>query len=43
MYSRTMKVPLAASGLRDSDIDLATSVVRSGNLTMGNEIKKFEN
>jgi CDP-6-deoxy-D-xylo-4-hexulose-3-dehydrase len=37
-----MRVPLAASGLRDSDIDLVTSVLRSGNLTMGNEVKKFE-
>jgi len=43
MYNRTMKVPLAASRLRDSDLDLVTSVVRSGNLTMGNEIKNLKN
>jgi CDP-6-deoxy-D-xylo-4-hexulose-3-dehydrase len=37
-----MRVPLATSGLRDSDIDLVTSVLRSGNLTMGKEVKTFE-
>ncbi len=42
MYSKGVKVPLAASGLRDSDIDLVTAVLRSGNLTMGKEVKHFE-
>ena len=37
-----MRVPLASSGLRESDIDLVIQVLRSGNLTMGSEVKKFE-
>ena len=37
-----MKIPLASSGLRASDIDLVTQVLKSGNLTMGKEVKKFE-
>jgi len=37
-----MRVPLAASGLRESDIELVNQVLRSGNLTMGAEVKKFE-
>ena len=37
-----MRVPLASSGLRDSDIDLVNKVLRSGNLTMGSEVKNFE-
>jgi CDP-6-deoxy-D-xylo-4-hexulose-3-dehydrase len=35
-------VPLASSGLRDVDIEIATQVLKSGNLTMGAEVKKFE-
>lgn len=37
-----MKVPLASSGLRESDIVEVVRVLRSGNLTMGAEVKKFE-
>lgn len=37
-----MRVPLASSGLRESDIELITQVLRSGNLTMGSEVRKFE-
>jgi CDP-6-deoxy-D-xylo-4-hexulose-3-dehydrase len=37
-----MRVPLASSGLRKSDIDAVMRVLESGNLTMGNEVKKFE-
>ncbi len=37
-----MRVPLASSGLRKSDIDAVMRVLDSGNLTMGNEVKKFE-
>lgn len=37
-----MRVPLASSGLRKSDIDAVMRVLESGNLTMGNEVKSFE-
>ena len=37
-----MRVPLASSGLRDSDIAAVIQVLKSGNLTMGQEVKKFE-
>jgi len=37
-----VRVPLASSGLRDSDIELVNIVLRSGNLTMGSEVKNFE-
>jgi CDP-6-deoxy-D-xylo-4-hexulose-3-dehydrase len=37
-----MKIPLAYSGLRDIDIEAVTNVLKSGNLTMGLEVKKFE-
>ncbi len=37
-----MKVPLASSGLRKSDIDAVIRVLESGNLTMGAEVKNFE-
>jgi CDP-6-deoxy-D-xylo-4-hexulose-3-dehydrase len=37
-----MKVPLASSGLRQIDIDAAVNVLKSGNLTMGNEVQLFE-
>jgi len=37
-----MKIPLAYSGLRDIDIEAVTNVLKSGNLTMGSEVKKFE-
>jgi CDP-6-deoxy-D-xylo-4-hexulose-3-dehydrase len=37
-----MKVPLASSGLRDSDIETVMRVLKSGKLTMGNEVKNFE-
>ena len=42
MYNLRMRVPLASSGLRDSDIELVNKVLRSGNLTMGSEVKNFE-
>jgi CDP-6-deoxy-D-xylo-4-hexulose-3-dehydrase len=35
-------VPLASSGLRNSDIDAVMRVLHSGNLTMGAEVKNFE-
>lgn len=37
-----VRVPLASSGLRNSDINLVTKVLHSGNLTMGSEVKNFE-
>ena len=37
-----MKIPLASSGLRNIDIDIATEVLKSGNLTMGKYVKEFE-
>jgi CDP-6-deoxy-D-xylo-4-hexulose-3-dehydrase len=37
-----MKIPLASVGLRDSDIEAVLRVLKSGNLTMGAEVKKFE-
>jgi len=37
-----MKIPLASSGLRDADIEAVIRVLQSGNLTMGQEVKKFE-
>jgi len=37
-----MKIPLASSGLRDSDIGAIMRVLQSGNLTMGAEVKNFE-
>jgi len=37
-----VRVPLASSGLRDSDIQAVVRVLNSGKLTMGNEVKKFE-
>jgi CDP-4-dehydro-6-deoxyglucose reductase, E1 len=37
-----MKIPLASSGLRQGDIDIAVSVLNSGQLTMGAQVKKFE-
>ena len=37
-----MRVPLAPSGLREQDIQAVIRVLRSGNLTMGNEVSSFE-
>lgn len=37
-----MRVPLASSGLREQDIDAVIRVLKSGNLTMGSEVKAFE-
>ena len=37
-----MRVPLASVGLRDQDIESAIEVLRSGNLTMGAKVAKFE-
>ena len=37
-----MKVPLASSGLRPQDIQAAVSVLNSGNLTMGRNVRDFE-
>ena len=37
-----MRVPLASTGLRDSDIATVLKILESGNLTMGEEVKKFE-
>ena len=38
-----MRIPLASSGLRQKDIDQLNIVLNSGKLTMGEEVKKFEN
>ena len=38
-----MKIPLACIGLRDGDIESAIKVLNSGDLTMGNQVKEFEN
>ena len=37
-----MRVPLASTGLRESDIEIVNQVLRSGKLTMGSEVKRFE-
>jgi len=37
-----MRVPLAPSGLRDKDIESVVSVLKSGNVTMGEKVKEFE-
>jgi CDP-6-deoxy-D-xylo-4-hexulose-3-dehydrase len=37
-----MRIPLASSGLREIDIQAATAVLKSGNLTMGAQVKGFE-
>lgn len=37
-----MRIPLASSGLRQVDIEIATNVLNSGNLTMGSQVKLFE-
>ena len=38
-----ISVPLASSGLREKDIQAAVTVLNSGNLTMGDSVKRFEN
>lgn len=38
-----MNIPLASSGLRESDVDLAIEVLKSGRLTMGERVLEFEN
>lgn len=38
-----MKIPLACIGLRDGDIASAIKVLNSGDLTMGSQVKEFEN
>ena len=37
-----MRVPLASVGLRDKDIEAVVGVLKSGNLTMGSEVRAFE-
>lgn len=37
-----MRVPLASTGLRPHDIASAIDVINSGNLTMGEQVQKFE-
>jgi len=37
-----MRVPLASTGLREIDIEIAVQVLKSGNLTMGAQVKNFE-
>lgn len=37
-----MRIPLASTGLRKADIEAVMRVLNSGNLTMGEEVKKFE-
>jgi dTDP-4-amino-4,6-dideoxygalactose transaminase len=38
-----MRIPLASSGLRPIDIQAADKVLNSGFLTMGKNVKEFEN
>jgi CDP-6-deoxy-D-xylo-4-hexulose-3-dehydrase len=38
-----VKIPLACIGLRDGDIATAIRVLNSGDLTMGSQVKEFEN
>lgn len=38
-----MRIPLALASLTESDISEAISVLKSGNLTMGNKVLEFEN
>jgi CDP-6-deoxy-D-xylo-4-hexulose-3-dehydrase len=40
---QNIAVPLASSGLRDKDILAAITVLNSGNLTMGENVLRFEN
>lgn len=40
---QNIEVPLASSGLRDKDILAAITVLNSGNLTMGENVMRFEN
>lgn len=37
-----VRIPLAVIGLTDPDIESAVSVLRSGNLTMGRQVREFE-
>jgi len=37
-----VRIPLASSGLREIDIKAATDTLNSGNLTMGSQVKQFE-
>jgi CDP-6-deoxy-D-xylo-4-hexulose-3-dehydrase len=37
-----MRIPLASNGLREKDIHAVMEVFRSGNLTMGSQVKHFE-
>jgi CDP-6-deoxy-D-xylo-4-hexulose-3-dehydrase len=37
-----MHIPLASSGLREKDIHLAVQTLKSGNLTMGEQVRIFE-
>ena len=37
-----MHIPLASNGLREVDINAAVEVLRSGKLTMGENVRKFE-
>ena len=41
-YISTVRIPLASSGLRQIDIEVASEVLNSGKLTMGEQVKKFE-
>ena len=37
-----MRIPLASNGLRKQDIEAAISVLNSNHLTMGSNVRKFE-
>lgn len=37
-----MRIPLASSGLRPKDIDEVIKTLKSGNLTMGTQVREFE-
>jgi CDP-6-deoxy-D-xylo-4-hexulose-3-dehydrase len=37
-----VRIPLASSGLRQKDIERLNEVLASGNVTMGDEVRKFE-
>lgn len=41
-YHSVMRIPLASSGLRAEDIAIAIDVLQSGNLTMGQHVRNFE-
>ena len=37
-----MEIPLAQNGLDEIEVELVSSIFRSGNVTMGKEVEAFE-